>query len=176
MAAPTRSSRCRSSAAAKLGGSGSLRMACVFVGPNTIRPETSARDSSTVSRRAKRLTERRLRAAASPYRGPSFPAEQNALLTAARFGISVEGSDVYTTLAPCFGCMKELLQAKVRSVYYLGDFKVDAEHRDQLDALIARFRDQKGRVKKLVVPGVDPNLGRSGPETIEDTGHTMPAA
>ena len=88
----------------------------------------------------------------------------------------MEGSDVYTTLAPCFGCMKELLQAKVRSVYYLGDFKVDAEHRDQLDALIARFRDQKGRVKKLVVPGVDPNLGRSGPETIEDTGHTMPAA
>lgn len=103
-------------------------------------------------------------------------AEQNALLTAARFGISVEGADVYTTLAPCFGCMKELLQAKVRSVYYLGDFKVDAEHREQLDALIARFRSQKGRVKKLVVPGVDPNLGRTGPETIQDTGHTMPAA
>jgi hypothetical protein len=47
--------------------------------------------------------------------------------------------------------MKELLQAKVRSVYCLGDFKVDAEHRDQLDALIARFRSQKVRVKKLVV-------------------------
>jgi hypothetical protein len=72
--------------------------------------------------------------------------------------------------------MKELLQAQVRSVYYLGDFKVDSEHRDQVDALIARFRRQKGRVKKLVVPGIDPNLGRSGPETIEDTGHTMPAA
>jgi hypothetical protein len=65
---------------------------------------------------------------------------------------------------------------KVRSVYYLGDFKVDAEHREQLNALIARFRSQKGRVKKLVVPGVDPNLVRTGPETIEDTGHTMPAA
>jgi hypothetical protein len=31
-------------------------------------------------------------------------------------------------------------------------------------------------VKKLVVPGVDPNLGGSGPETIEDTAHTTPAA
>jgi len=51
-----------------------------------------------------------------------------------------------------------------------------AEHREQLDALIARFRSHKGRVKRLVVPGVDPNLGRSSPETIEDTGHTMPAA
>lgn len=71
--------------------------------------------------------------------------------------------------------MRELLQAKVRSVYYLGDFKVDAEHREQLDALISRFHSQKGRVKKLVVPGVDPNLGRTVPETIEDTGHTMPA-
>jgi hypothetical protein len=72
--------------------------------------------------------------------------------------------------------MKELLQAKMRSVYHLGDFKVDAEHGDQLDALIARFRSQNGRVKKLVVPSIDPNLGRSGPQTIEDTGHTMPAA
>ena len=35
--------------------------------------------------------------------------------------------------------MKELLQTKVRSVYYLGDFKVDSEHREQLNALIARF-------------------------------------
>jgi dCMP deaminase len=103
-------------------------------------------------------------------------AEQNALLTAARFGISLEGADVYTTLAPCFGCMKELLQAKVRSVYYLGDFKVDDQHQDQLSALIARFRAQKGRVKKLVVPGVDPNFGRSGPDTVQDTGHSIPAA
>lgn len=37
-------------------------------------------------------------------------AEQNALLSAARFGIAVEGADIYTTLAPCFTCMKELLQ------------------------------------------------------------------
>jgi hypothetical protein len=36
-----------------------------------------------------------------------------------------------------FGCMKELLQAKVRSVYHLGDFKVDPEHREQLVALPA---------------------------------------
>src|SRR3972149_5411208 len=46
-------------------------------------------------------------------------AEQNALLSAARFGIAVEGATIYTTLQPCFGCMKEMLQAKVRRVYYL---------------------------------------------------------
>ncbi len=49
-------------------------------------------------------------------------AEQNALLTAARFGIAVEGSALYSTMRPCFGCTKELLQAKVHAVYYLHDW------------------------------------------------------
>lgn len=46
-------------------------------------------------------------------------AEQNALLMAARFGISVEGADLYTTMQPCFGCAKEIAQAKIRKVVYL---------------------------------------------------------
>lgn len=50
-------------------------------------------------------------------------AEQNALLSAARFGIGVENSFLYTTLRPCFGCAKELLQAKVSTVYYLHEWK-----------------------------------------------------
>src|SRR2546428_7775133 len=33
-------------------------------------------------------------------------AEQNALITAARFGNAVEGSVVYSTLRPCFDCTK----------------------------------------------------------------------
>jgi dCMP deaminase len=46
-------------------------------------------------------------------------AEQNVLLAAARFGISVAGGTLYTTLQPCFGCLKEMLQAKVRRCVYL---------------------------------------------------------
>jgi len=46
-------------------------------------------------------------------------AEQNALLAAARFGVAVEGCSLYTTLQPCFGCLKEVLQASVREVCYL---------------------------------------------------------
>jgi dCMP deaminase len=46
-------------------------------------------------------------------------AEQNAILAAARFGIAVAGGAVYTTTQPCFGCVKEMLQAKIRKVYYL---------------------------------------------------------
>jgi dCMP deaminase len=46
-------------------------------------------------------------------------AEQNAIISAARFGISIQGATVYTTTQPCFGCLKEMLQARVRCVYYI---------------------------------------------------------
>jgi dCMP deaminase len=46
-------------------------------------------------------------------------AEQNAILSSARFGISVDGAILYTTTQPCFGCLKEMLQAKISQVYYI---------------------------------------------------------
>ena len=49
-------------------------------------------------------------------------AEQNALLAAARFGISTEGAVMYSTMRPCFGCTKEILQANIRAVHYLHDW------------------------------------------------------
>ena len=49
-------------------------------------------------------------------------AEQNALITAARFGNSIENSIVYSTLRPCFDCTKTLLQAKVHTIYYIHDW------------------------------------------------------
>lgn len=49
-------------------------------------------------------------------------AEQNALLAAARFGIPTEGAILYSTLRPCFGCTKELLQAKIAAVCYLHEW------------------------------------------------------
>ena len=49
-------------------------------------------------------------------------AEQNALLSAARFGIATEGAVIYSTMRPCFGCTKEILQASINAVYYLHDW------------------------------------------------------
>lgn len=45
-------------------------------------------------------------------------AEQNALLTAARFGIACRDATLYTTLSPCFGCLKESIQAGIRRVVF----------------------------------------------------------
>ncbi len=45
-------------------------------------------------------------------------AEQNALATAARFGVAAEGGIVYTTLQPCFNCLKEIMQVRLRGVIF----------------------------------------------------------
>ena len=46
-------------------------------------------------------------------------AEQNAILTAARFGGQTLGATMTSTVQPCFGCLKEMLQAGITEVFYL---------------------------------------------------------
>jgi dCMP deaminase len=46
-------------------------------------------------------------------------AEQNAILTAARFGQQTLGGVMTSTVQPCFGCLKEMLQAGIEEVSYL---------------------------------------------------------
>jgi dCMP deaminase len=67
-------------------------------------------------------------------------AEQNALLAAARFGIPTQGATLYSTMRPCFGCTKELLQAKIERVYFCHDWSPDAAVRHELEKLQAGFR------------------------------------
>jgi dCMP deaminase len=67
-------------------------------------------------------------------------AEQNAILAAARFGIAVEGGTLYTTMQPCFSCMKEMLQAGIERVFYLHEWKhPDAAYRAEYHKLQERF-------------------------------------
>ncbi len=98
-------------------------------------------------------------------------AEQNALLAAARFGIPVAGGLVYTTIQPCFGCLKELVQAHIEGVRYRHTWShPDKSLKPQYDVLKAQFRQG---VKQALTP--DPReawaLGR-GP-TPSDTGHAV---
>jgi dCMP deaminase len=53
-------------------------------------------------------------------------AEQNAFLQAARFGVRVYGATLYCTLSPCFGCLKEAIQAGVQRVVYDLEYPVAA--------------------------------------------------
>jgi dCMP deaminase len=45
-------------------------------------------------------------------------AEANAMLLAARHGNATEGGVLYTTLRPCFSCLKEAVQAGIEEIVY----------------------------------------------------------
>jgi dCMP deaminase len=80
-------------------------------------------------------------------------AEQNALLAAARFGISVDGGTIYSTMRPCFGCTKELLQAGVERVVYIHDWQhPDPEHEAEYNRIQTRF---PGGINQLAMDDPD---------------------
>lgn len=88
-------------------------------------------------------------------------AEQNALMSAARFGISIDGGTVYTTHQPCFTCLKQCLQAKIKKIFFQKQlYKEDHDRR-----LLKAYRElqaelpekmwqvsELGVVKKHVTP------------------------
>jgi dCMP deaminase len=45
-------------------------------------------------------------------------AEENAILSAARHGIRLEGANIVSTLQPCLTCLKSIVQAGIRSVTF----------------------------------------------------------
>ena len=49
-------------------------------------------------------------------------AEQNALIQAATFGVSVSGATIYTTHQPCFICTKMLINAKIEKIIYKKEY------------------------------------------------------
>ena len=53
-------------------------------------------------------------------------AEMNALLWAARRGVSIEGATVYCTFQPCFQCTKNIIAAWIKRIVY----KTKYEHVD----------------------------------------------
>jgi dCMP deaminase len=50
-------------------------------------------------------------------------AEENALVSAARYGIPVEGTECYVTHEPCLTCTRLLIQAGLKTVVYLLDYE-----------------------------------------------------
>lgn len=50
-------------------------------------------------------------------------AESNAILKAAKTGVSTDGSTLYLTLSPCLNCSKLIIQSGVRRVVYLQEYR-----------------------------------------------------
>ncbi len=98
-------------------------------------------------------------------------AEQNALLAAARFGVEIEGCTLYTTLQPCFGCLKELLQANVRAVCYLHPW--ESKFGAVYDALVERIGHDNFRHVAADDPHAEWALGRAAEGGERTLGHEL---
>lgn len=104
-------------------------------------------------------------------------AEQNALLAAARFGVAIEDCTIYTTLQPCFGCLKELLQANVREVCYLQPW--ESRFSAQYAALVSRLQEHavsgNENFRRVVVDDPDAAwaLGRAATAGERSLGHEL---
>jgi dCMP deaminase len=51
-------------------------------------------------------------------------AEANAIAFAARHGVALEGSVLYTTHAPCVACAQLMINSGIRKVNYLNDYRI----------------------------------------------------
>jgi dCMP deaminase len=57
-------------------------------------------------------------------------AESNAIAQAAKYGIAIEGATLYTTLAPCYVCLKLVATSRIRAVYYEHAYESSTPQRD----------------------------------------------
>jgi len=63
-------------------------------------------------------------------------AEANAMLLAARHGNATEGGVLYTTLRPCFSCLKEAVQAGIEEIVYEEEGAYDGPLEDAYQMLV----------------------------------------
>lgn len=74
-------------------------------------------------------------------------AELNAIIWAAKKGISVENSTLYCTYHPCWQCSKNIIQSGIKEVYYINEY----DRIDNIDALIQFYKDCNIKLEKMEI-------------------------
>jgi len=54
------------------------------------------------------------------------------IIDCAKHGVNCENSIAYITHFPCVNCLKFLVQAGIKEIYYINDYKNDVEVIEQL--------------------------------------------
>jgi len=67
-------------------------------------------------------------------------AEQNAIVFAARHGNATKGGTLYSNLRPCFGCLKESIQAGLVRIVYRESFAYEPD----LEQVFLRLVEESG--------------------------------
>jgi dCMP deaminase len=70
-------------------------------------------------------------------------AEQNAVVQAAKYGISIDGASIFVTNQPCILCAKILINAGIKEIVFEGDYP-DELSRTMLEEAGVAFRQVTG--------------------------------
>ena len=68
-------------------------------------------------------------------------AEENAIMHAARIGISLKDCSAYVTWPPCTRCARSLIQAGVKTVLYPDGLEIPERWQDDFDMSTTMFRE-----------------------------------
>lgn len=95
-------------------------------------------------------------------------AEQNAIALAARQGTATQGATIYVTLRPCFGCLKEAIQAGIREIVFDQPFDYRPDLEEAYQTLVRQsgitLRQNNYSAAHPVPPLAAPSVYQTGPE------------
>ena len=60
-------------------------------------------------------------------------AEINAILQCSKFGVGTEGATIYVTHFPCLNCTKSIIQAGIKEICYVNDYRNNEYARELLE-------------------------------------------
>ncbi len=68
-------------------------------------------------------------------------AEENAIMHAARTGVSLKGNSAYVTWPPCSRCTRSLIQAGVSEVVYPNDVEIPERWEEDFSIALSMFQE-----------------------------------
>lgn len=72
-------------------------------------------------------------------------AEQNAIITAAKNGVSIEGATIYVNVQPCVICAKMIINAGIKRIVFKGDYpdELSLEMINEAGIKLEKFVEEK---------------------------------
>lgn len=74
-------------------------------------------------------------------------AEMNAILWAAKNGVSTSGCTLYSTLFPCENCLKNIYQAGITEIYYIDEYDKQSSDSEFLKWVKSKIKIEKLQLK-----------------------------
>lgn len=125
----------------------STQVGCVVVGPDReIRSTGFNGFPRGIDDSDERLSDRELK---YPF---ICHAEENAIMHAARIGVSLKDCSAYVTWPPCTRCARSLIQAGVRTVYYPAGLEIPERWRSDFDISTQMFLEAQVEIRTVPEP------------------------